>query len=103
MLTYQSLCEGKGVLAADEKLGILHMKLQGGSYQQSIKLKIPPMYPEEGVLIEFTTSTFPKDMQYMFRSQAEEVYLRLFNLVALFIFSCSDKFHSFCFSCIDVF
>jgi ubiquitin-protein ligase len=71
-----TLCEGKGSLAADEKEGILTMKLTQGAYKQNIKLKIPHMYPEEGVEIEFAASNFHPDMQYMFKSQADEIVRR---------------------------
>ena len=71
-----TLCEGKGNLSADDKEGVLTMRLAHGQYRQGIKLKVPAMYPEEGVQIEFTTSTFPADLQYMFRSQAEEIVRR---------------------------
>jgi hypothetical protein len=52
------------------------MRLRVNQYSQDIKLKVPPLYPEEGVLIEFGASNFPTDMQYMFRCQAEEVVRR---------------------------
>jgi hypothetical protein len=66
-----ALCEGRGQLGADEKEGILQLRLTEGAYRQTVKLKVPPMYPEEGVQVEFTTSNFPAAMQYMFRSQTE--------------------------------
>lgn len=71
-----TLCEGKGLLGADEKEGALVMRLQCGKYRQNIKLKVPYNYPEEGVVIEFLTSNFPADIQYMFRSQGEEIVRR---------------------------
>ena len=71
-----TLCEGKGQLGADDKEGVLTMKLKQNKYFQNIKLKIPQMYPEEGIEIEFTTSSFNNDMIYMFRSQAEEIVRR---------------------------
>ena len=45
------------------------MRLKVGQYRQAIKLKIPPLYPEHGIVIEFLGSNFPADMQYMFRCQ----------------------------------
>lgn len=71
-----ALCEGKGQLRANETEGSLHLRLIQGSYEQSIILKVHPMYPEGGVSIEFTGSNFPADIQYMFRSQAEEIVRR---------------------------
>ena len=47
------------------------MRLKIGHYKQAIKLKVPPLYPEEGVLIEFLGSNFPVDIQYMFRCQGK--------------------------------
>ena len=60
-----TLCEGRAQLGADEKTGVLHMRLVDGEYRQAIKLTVPPMYPEEGVQIEFTTSTFPRYGTYL--------------------------------------
>ena len=57
------------ILAVNEGQGVLQLRLKVGNYHQGIKLKIPPLYPEEGVTIEFLSSNFPKDMQYMFRCQ----------------------------------
>jgi len=71
-----TLCEGKGQLGCDEKEGVLHMRLSKDNYRQSIKLKVPPMYPEEGVQIEFLNSNFPPDIQWMFKAQAEEIARR---------------------------
>jgi hypothetical protein len=51
-----NLCEGKGSMGANEKEGILTMKLTNGQYIQRIKLKISHEYPLEGVQVEFTTS-----------------------------------------------
>ena len=47
------------------------MRLTVGQYRQAIKLKVPPLYPEEEVTIEFITSNYPKDIQYMFKCQGE--------------------------------
>lgn len=71
-----TICEGKGKLGADEKEGLLHMQLKTGNYHQGVKLRVPAMYPEEGIQIEFTTSSFPADITYMFKSQAEEIVRR---------------------------
>jgi hypothetical protein len=71
-----TLCEGHGNLGADEKTGILQMRLSAGRYRQTIKLKVPPNYPEDGVHVEFASSNFPSDIQYMFQSQAEEIARR---------------------------
>jgi len=76
MKAVANLCEGKGQLGCDDKEGILHMRISKDNYRQSIKLKIPPMYPEEGVEIEFLNSNFPDDIQWMFKAQAEEIIRR---------------------------
>lgn len=52
------------------------MRLRVGEYRQSIKLKVPPEYPEEGVTLEFISSNFPPDLVYMFQSQAVEIVRR---------------------------
>ncbi len=76
MKSVAALCEGKGVLGADEKEGVLQMRLTTGAYKQVIKLRIPLNYPEEGVQVEFLSSNFPVDIQFMFKSQAEEIVRR---------------------------
>ena len=76
MKQVMTLCEGKGTLGCDDKEGVLQMRLTQGAYKQSIKLKIPPSYPEDGVEIEFLNSNFPMDLQYMYKSQAEEIVRR---------------------------
>ena len=63
-------------LAVNEGQGVLQLKLKVGNYHQGIRLKVPPFYPEEGVAIEFLSSNFPKDMQYMFRCQGGRTYIR---------------------------
>jgi len=70
------LCEGKGHIGADEKEGLLHLKLQIGPYRQSIKIRVPPEYPEEGVSLEFCSSNFPSDVVFMFQAQASEIVRR---------------------------
>ena len=55
--------------AVNEGQGVILLKLKVGNYHQGIKLTVPPLYPEEGVTIEFLSSNFPKDMQYMFKCQ----------------------------------
>jgi hypothetical protein len=71
-----NLCEGKGAWGVDEKEGVIQLRLQAGQYRQVVKIRVPVLYPEEGVKIEFTSSTFPADMQHMFRSQAEAIVCR---------------------------
>ena len=63
-------------LAVNEGQGVLQLRLKVGNYHQGIRLKVPPLYPEEGVAIEFLSSNFPKDMQYMFRCQGERTYIQ---------------------------
>ena len=45
------LCEGKASMSADEKDGTIRMKMSSAGYYQVIKLKVPYLYPEEGVQI----------------------------------------------------
>lgn len=61
-------------LAVNEGQGVLQLRLKVSNYHQGIRLKVPPLYPEEGVAIEFLSSNFPKEMQYMFRCQGERTY-----------------------------
>lgn len=55
MKQVMNLCEGKGLMGANEKEGILTIKLMNGQYTQCIKLIISQEYPIDGVKIEFTT------------------------------------------------
>ena len=71
-----ALCEGKGQLGADEKEGVLHMRLRVGEYRQSIKIRVPPAYPVEGVVLEFCSSNFPPDIVFAFQAQACEIVRR---------------------------
>jgi hypothetical protein len=71
-----SLCEGKGKVSIDEKLGLIQLHLVCAKYVQVIKLTVPYNYPEEGIKIEFLASNFPTDIQYMFLSQCEEIVRR---------------------------
>eukprot|EP01036_Dinobryon_divergens_P025885 gene25885-34477_t len=70
------LCEGKASMSADEKDGTIRMKMTSAGYYQVIKLKVPYLYPEEGVQIEFGASSFPSDIQHMFCAQASEIVRR---------------------------
>jgi hypothetical protein len=65
--------KAKGQIGADEKEGVVQLRLSCGAYRQNIKLKVPYNYPEEGVEIEFLTSNLPQDIQYMFKAQAEDI------------------------------
>jgi hypothetical protein len=71
-----TLCEGKGVLSVDESEGLLQLDLKNGKYRQLVKLRVPPDYPESGVRTEWLFSTFPQDIQYMYRAQTEEIVRR---------------------------
>jgi hypothetical protein len=71
-----TLCDGKGTFGADDKEGILSVRLTSGRFKQSFKFKIPYNYPEEGVQIEFLSSNFPNEIQQMFKSQVEEIIRR---------------------------
>ena len=72
MKKISTLCDGKGQLSIDEKEGVLQIRLQEGRYKQTVKLKIPPMYPEEGVIVEFTASNFPQDVRRNVASLSHE-------------------------------
>jgi hypothetical protein len=72
-----TLCEGKGNLSANEKEGLLRFRLREGNYRQPFNIRIPSLYPEEGVEIEFLpNSNFPVDIQNMYLSQAQELCRR---------------------------
>lgn len=73
-----TLCEGKGNMSANEKEGLLRFRLREGEYRQDINIRIPYLYPEEGVEIEFLSSgsNFPTDIQNMYYSQAQEIVRR---------------------------
>jgi hypothetical protein len=71
-----TLCSGKGKLGADEKEGVIHFRLTEGQYFHSFHVRVPPLYPEEGIEIHFTSSNFPEDIQNIYLSQAEEVCRR---------------------------
>jgi hypothetical protein len=71
------LCEGKGVLSADDKAGLLKFRLREGNYRQSFNIQVPFFYPEEGVEIEFlSSSNFPSEIQQIYLSQAQEISRR---------------------------
>lgn len=72
-----TLMEGKGQLGCDEKEGIIQIILIANKYRANIKLKVPYNYPEEGVNVEFVSSNFPVEIQYMFKSQTEELIRKL--------------------------
>lgn len=67
---------GVGAMGAVDKEGVLQLRLTSGNYRQNIQLRVPAMYPEEGVEIEFQYSNYPTDIQYIFKSQAEEIVRR---------------------------
>lgn len=71
-----TLCEGKGKVGADEKDGVIQLRMQSGAYKHTMKITVPYYYPEEGVKVEFQASNFPSDIQYMFLSQVEEIVRR---------------------------
>jgi len=76
MKQISTLCEGKGKIGADEKEGVVMLKLSCCQYKHTVKLKVPFNYPEDGVKVEFLNSNFPEDMQYMFQSQVDEIVRR---------------------------
>jgi hypothetical protein len=53
-----SVCDGKGKLGADEKTGILQLRLKEGEYRQAINIKVPPSYPEVQICIYLQFSLY---------------------------------------------
>jgi len=76
MKQISTLCENKGKIGADEKEGVVLLKLNCCKYKHTVKLKVPYNYPEDGVKVEFSNSNFPEDIQYMFQSQVDEIVRR---------------------------
>lgn len=76
MKQISTLVEGKGQIGCDEKEGVISIRVGTGNYRQSMRLKVPYNYPEEGVQIEFLTSSYPYEIQNMFKSQTEEIVRR---------------------------
>ena len=48
-----ALCEGKASVSVDEKEGLIQLKTACKGYTQQFKLKVPYLYPEEGLEIGF--------------------------------------------------
>lgn len=72
-----NICEGKGTLSANEKEGLLKFRLREGNYRQPFNIKIPYLYPEESVEVEFLpNSNFPLDIQNIYCSQTQEICRR---------------------------
>ena len=71
-----NLCDGKGQVGANEKEGVIQLRLQQGLYRQVINITVPEMYPEEGVIVDILQSSFPLDIHHMYKSQAEEISRR---------------------------
>ena len=68
--------KNKGSLGADEKLGLLQLKIKAGQYKQIVNVQVPSTYPEKGVSVSFLYSNFPESIQYKFKSQVEEIIRR---------------------------
>eukprot|EP01031_Cornospumella_fuschlensis_P041424 gene41424-50544_t len=71
-----ALCEGKGQLGADEKEGVLQLRLHCDAYKLNVRLRVPALYPEEGVRVEVGSCNFPADIQLAFFAQADEIVRR---------------------------
>jgi len=72
-----SLCTDKGGrFSCDEKIGIINIFIPCGKYRQNFLVSIPEMYPEKAISVEIKSSNFPPDIQYMFKSQADELLRR---------------------------
>ena len=71
-----TLCEKHGKCGADDKEGLVQLRLQSGSYRQVIQVRVPPSYPEEGVSVDFQASDFPHDIQLIYSAQADEISRR---------------------------
>ncbi len=71
-----TLCEGKGQIGANEKEGIIQLRLRERNYRQAINLRVPANYPEEGVAVEITQSSFPLEILIMYKAQSDEISRR---------------------------
>lgn len=72
-----ALCTEKGGrFGCDEKLGVLNISIPCGKYRQTIVVTVPEMYPEKAIAVEIKSSNFPQDIQFMFKSQADELLRR---------------------------
>ena len=72
-----TLCESKGVkINCNEQSGEVAIGFTYKMYKQNFTLKVPLMYPEEGVSVEFKASNYPLDIQFMFKSQVDELIRR---------------------------
>ena len=63
-------------MGVDEITGVVHLILRHNQYKLSVDVKVPYMYPEDGVIIDIVSSNFPKEMQNMFKAQAEDIVRR---------------------------
>ena len=55
---------------------MLQLRLKQGMYRQSINVRVPELYPEEAVQIDIKQSSFPADISYMYKAQADEIARR---------------------------
>jgi hypothetical protein len=71
-----TLVEGRGQIGANDKEGLIQLRFQQGNYRNSITVRVPPAYPEEGVQVEITHSSFPFEIYNMYKAQADEISRR---------------------------
>ena len=60
----------------DEKTGEISIRAPCKKYRNVFSIKVPLMYPEQGVSFEFKASNFPDDIQHMFKAQTDEIVRR---------------------------
>jgi len=72
-----AMCEGTDhKLGCDDKKGVLQLRLRNGLYRQSIDITVPPMYPEECVVVDFPAGNLPSSIMHVFKSHAEDIARR---------------------------
>ena len=72
-----AMCEGKShKLGCDDKRGLLQLRLRNGEYKQSVDIRVPEAYPEEGVEIRFVAGNLPWGIANVYKSHSEEVVRR---------------------------
>ena len=60
----------------DEKTGEISIRAPCKKYRNVFSIKVPLLYPEQGVSVEFKGSNFPEDIQHMFKAQTDEIVRR---------------------------
>ena len=63
-------------LGCDEKTGEISIRIPCKKYRNTFSIKVPLLYPEQGVCVEFKASYFPEDIQRIYKAQADEIVRR---------------------------